>query len=371
MNVAEIDHDDLPREADGPSIRERKARGRTSPLQGHPDLAEAVDRPRPIEVAKRVLAVPRLLEEGGQGRRVLPRNAQSVDGQPLELAWGQRILLRDAAGPEERAKALEAGQDHRAHFLTALDLQDRLPDGCRRDHAGRADRERLLPIGRVSLHPGPSEEVGEPRDRQEYRDEEEDLDGPGHGRGPDGREGPALGGRIRLRAGPFPCGLDGAGPREEDHDEDRYAEGAREDLPPGEPLRGGPDPRPVPEEQDRATEHDETEEDGQDLRHDGIGEVGFGWRGPACGRGLWDRLASRVEVGHVERQGGDEDDREGKEEGDRPGRLPPLEPEHTRTKAVAAHNDFPEAGKGSGHAKLLEEPLSPPDPHTLDDEGTC
>ena len=41
------------------------------------------------------------------------------------------------------------------------------------------------------------------------------------------------------------------------------------------------------------------------------------------------------------------------------------------TKAVAAHNDFPEAGKGSGRAKLLEEPLSPPDPHTLDDEGTC
>jgi len=86
---------------------------------------------------------------------------------------------------------------------------------------------------------------------------------------------------------------------------------------------------------------------------------------------LWDRLASRVEVGHVERQGGYEDDREGKEEGDRPGRLPPLEPEHTRTKAVAAHNDFPEAGKGSGRAKLLEEPLSPPDPHTLDDEGAC
>ena len=38
---------------------------------------------------------------------------------------------------------------------------------------------------------------------------------------------------------------------------------------------------------------------------------------------------------------------------------------------MAAHNDFPEAGKGSGRAKLLEEPLSPPDPHTLDDEGTC
>src|SRR5438046_2027626 len=130
MNVAEIDHDDLPREADGPSIRERKARGRTSPLQGHPDLAEAVDRPRPMEVAKRVLAVPRLLEEGGQGRRVLPREAQAVDGQPLELAWGQRILLRDAAGPEERAKALEAGQDHRAHFPTARDRLDCLPDGC-------------------------------------------------------------------------------------------------------------------------------------------------------------------------------------------------------------------------------------------------
>src|SRR5207249_6134877 len=167
---------------------------------------------------------------------------------------GQRILLRDAAGPEERAKALEAGQDHRAHFPTARDLLDCLPDGCRRDHAGRAGRERLLPIGRVSLHPGPSEEVGEPRDRHEYRDEEEDLDGPGHGRGPDGREGPAFGGRIRLRAGPLPGGLDGAGPREEDHDEDRYAEGAGEDLRPGEALRGGPDPRPVAEEQDRATE---------------------------------------------------------------------------------------------------------------------
>jgi len=62
MNVAEIDHDDLPREADGLSSRKRKARGRTSPLQGQPDLAEAVDRPRPIEVAKWVLAVPRLLE---------------------------------------------------------------------------------------------------------------------------------------------------------------------------------------------------------------------------------------------------------------------------------------------------------------------
>src|SRR5205814_6834806 len=109
-----------------------------------------------------------------------------------------------------------------------------------------------------------SEEVGEPRDRQEYRDEEEDLDGPGPGRGPDGGEGPALGGPIRLRAGPLPGGLDGAGPREEDHDEDRYGEGAGEDLPPGEPLRGGPDPRPVPEEQDRAIEHDETQEEGQD-----------------------------------------------------------------------------------------------------------
>src|SRR5436190_19212154 len=109
MNVAEIDHDDLPREADGPSIRKRKARGRTSPLQGHPDFTEAVDRPRPIEVAERVLAVPRLLEQGGQGRRVVPRDAQPVDGKPLELARGQRILLRDAAGPEERAKAPGAG----------------------------------------------------------------------------------------------------------------------------------------------------------------------------------------------------------------------------------------------------------------------
>src|SRR5205823_8982329 len=129
MSAAEIDHDDLPREADGPSSRKRKARGRTSPLQGHPDSAEAVDRPRPIEVAERVLAVPRLLEQGGQGRRVVPRDAQAVDGQPLELARGQRILLRDAAGPEERAKPLEAGEDHRPHFAAALDLLDRLPDG--------------------------------------------------------------------------------------------------------------------------------------------------------------------------------------------------------------------------------------------------
>ena len=277
-----------------------------------------------------MLAVPRLLEQGGQGRRVVPRDAQPVDGQPLELARGQRILLRDAAGPEERAKPLEAGEDHRAHFAAALDLLDRLPDGFGRDPAGHAHREGVLPVGRVPLHPCPPEEVGEPRDRQEHRDEEEDLDRPGGRRGPDGREGPAIGGRIRLRAGPLPGGLDGAGPCDEDRDEERHAEGAGEDLPPGEGLRRGSDPRPVPEEQDRATEHDEAEQDRQDLRHDGIGEVGFGWRGPSRRRGLWDRLASRVEVGHVERQGGDEDDREGKEEGDRPGRLPPLDPEHIR-----------------------------------------
>src|SRR5439155_14873134 len=75
------------------------------------------------------------------------------------------------------------------------------------------------------------------------------------------------------------------------------------------------------------------------------------------------RLPARVKVGQVEREPGDEEDREEQEDGDRPRGPPPPETGHLHAKAVTVHNGFPEAcdaGSESGDAELREEPLPPP-----------
>src|SRR5207245_10919689 len=85
------------------------------------------------------------------------------------------------------------------------------------------------------------------------------------------------------------------------------------------------------------------------------------------------RLPARVEVGEVEREPGDEEDREEQEDGDRPRGPPPPETGHLRAKAVTVHNGFPEpckAGSGSGDAELREEPLPPPPAEELKAEGS-
>src|SRR2546428_239662 len=84
------------------------------------------------------------------------------------------------------------------------------------------------------------------------------------------------------------------------------------------------------------------------------------------------RLPARVEVGEVEREPGDEEDREEQEDGDRPRGPPPAETGHLRAKAVTVHNGFPEccdSRSGSGDAELREEPLPPPPAEELKAEG--
>ena len=88
--------------------------------------------------------------------------------------------------------------------------------------------------------------------------------------------------------------------------------------------------------------------------------------------GLWDRLASRVEVGHVEGERGDEHDREDEEEGDGVSDFLPLEPEHTAAKALATHNGFPGAvtpGSNSRSTELRKEPFAPSEPDVAHHEG--
>src|SRR5947208_15638207 len=87
---------------------------RTSRLQRRLDLPKAVNRARPVPFAERVLAVPRLFEEGREDARRLPGHPQPVDREPFELVGRESLLIRDAARPEESAELLEPGEDRRA-----------------------------------------------------------------------------------------------------------------------------------------------------------------------------------------------------------------------------------------------------------------
>src|SRR5207245_9675122 len=66
-------------------------------------------------------------------------------------------------------------------------------------------------------------------------------------------------------------------------------------------------------------------------------------RGTAGGAPSRDPLPAGVEVRDVERERGDEDDREEQEQRDRPLGPPPPRASHARTKAPCAHNGFPDS----------------------------
>src|SRR2546430_16873649 len=96
-----------------PAVAENSL-GRTARLQRRLNPTEAVDRARPIRLAERVLAVSRLLEEGGETSRLLAGHLQSVDREPLELARREGLLVGESTRPEGRADPLEADEDGRS-----------------------------------------------------------------------------------------------------------------------------------------------------------------------------------------------------------------------------------------------------------------
>src|SRR6058998_4382961 len=60
--------------------------------QRDPDAREALDRPMAVRFAQRMLAVPGLLEEGGQGLRSVPGDSEALDREALELPGSQGAL---------------------------------------------------------------------------------------------------------------------------------------------------------------------------------------------------------------------------------------------------------------------------------------
>src|SRR6267143_126701 len=148
-------------EGERASVLAGKSRERsTSRLQRRLDLTEAVDRANPVPVAKRMLAVPSLFEQGREDARRIAGYAQSVDRETLELVGCERVLVRDPARSEEGAELLEASEDHRTDVSTFLEVTNRCAD----------------------------------------RDNQEHLDGPTCRCGPDRRESPGVRGRrVRLR----------------------------------------------------------------------------------------------------------------------------------------------------------------------------
>src|SRR2546430_7852869 len=248
-----------------------KSLGRTSRLQRRLNPTEAVDRARPIRLAERVLAVSRLLEEGGETSRLLAGHLQSVDREPLELARREGLLVGESTRPEEGAEPQEADEDGRADVSARFEVVDR---GLDRED-GRLTRVRHWECG-IPLRIGSgasAKQVQEPHDRGEDSDDQEQLDRPARGRRPDGRQGPGVRGRgVPFRPGTFSSRLDRPRPPDQHGNQQGHPEGARQDLPPGEGLHRTVLASAAADEGDYATDEKEGEQDGQDRRRDRIGE---------------------------------------------------------------------------------------------------
>src|SRR6267143_2414829 len=186
-------------EGERASVLAGKSRERsTSRLQRRLDLTEAVDRANPVPVAKRMLAVPSLFEQGREDARRIAGYAQSVDRETLELVGCERVLVRDPARSEEGAELLEASEDHRTDVSTFLEVTNRCADRDDGRLSGVRRRESEVPVRIGTVRP--SEDIQKPSDRREDRDNQEHLDGPTCGCGPDRRESPGVRGRrVRLR----------------------------------------------------------------------------------------------------------------------------------------------------------------------------
>src|SRR3989449_1288439 len=335
-----------------------------SRLQRRPDAREALDRPSAICLAERMDAVPRLLEEGRQRPRRVPGHAEPLDRERVEFPRGQGALGGNPASPEQEAEPTETRENRGPHIPTEFELLNRILDGVRRGVA----RDRLVDGVLVEFawaHPT-TEQGDEEDNRRQHGDREEHADGGARRRGPSRC---VLGPRIRWRSRQLGRlqGVDE--PRPEQQEEDREAEGEEggQDLPPRERFRRTPRPLGSVEQPVDDPRHEEpSESDEEQVPEERVDRPDRGrLRSPGGRPGK--RLPARVEVGEVEREPGDEEDREEQKDGDRPRGPPPPETGHLHAKAVTVHNGFPEAcnaGSGSGDAELREEPL----PTTLAEE---
>src|SRR5437667_5646173 len=331
-----------------------------SRLQRRPDAREALDRPSAIRLAERMDTVPRFLEEGGQRPRRVPGHAEPLDREMVEFPRGEGTLGGNPASSEQEAEPAEAREDRGPHIRAELELVDGILNGVRGCVAGSGLVNGFL-LEFTRPHPA-TEQGDEEDDRRQHGDREEHANGGARRRRPSRR---VLCPRIRGRARHLGRlqGMDEPRPEQQEENREAKAEEGGQDLPPRERFRRTPRPLgSVEQPVDDPRDDEASERDEEQVREERVERPYRARLRPPGGR-PGQRLPARVKVGQVEREPGDEEDREEQEDGDRPRGPPPPETGHLHAKAVTVHNGFPEAcdaGSESGDAALREEPLPPP-----------